>query len=88
VAVGWTVATVVQSVATVTFTGPPIFGLYFGLVGLVAALSARREEPDPDRRPPHTEDAMLIKASAGRASTSLARLHSDTATGFDSRGRT
>ena len=88
VAVGWTVATTVQSVATVTFTGPPIFGLYFGLVGLVAALSARREEPDPGRRPPHTEGAMLINASAGRASTSLARLHSDTATGFDSRGRT
>jgi hypothetical protein len=39
VAVGWTIACLVQSVATVTFTGPPIFGVYFGLVGVVAALS-------------------------------------------------
>jgi hypothetical protein len=38
-AAGWTVACLVQSVATVTFTGPPIFGLFFGLVGVVAALS-------------------------------------------------
>ena len=36
---GWIVASLVQSVATVTFTGPPVFGLVFGLVGIVAALS-------------------------------------------------
>jgi hypothetical protein len=39
VAIGWMVACLVQSVATVTFTGPPIFGVFFGLVGVVAALS-------------------------------------------------
>jgi hypothetical protein len=36
---GWLVACTVQSVATVTFTGPPVFGLLFGLVGVVCALS-------------------------------------------------
>ncbi len=35
----WLVAGLVQSVATVTFTGPPIYGLLFGLAGVVAALS-------------------------------------------------
>jgi hypothetical protein len=35
----WLVAGLVQSIATVTFTGPPAFGLFFGLVGIVAALS-------------------------------------------------
>jgi hypothetical protein len=35
---GWLVASLVQSVATVTFTGPPVFGLVFGMVGIVAAL--------------------------------------------------
>jgi hypothetical protein len=49
VAVGWTVACLVQSVATVTFTGPPIYGLYFGLVGVVTALADRREaEPSSE----------------------------------------
>jgi hypothetical protein len=42
VAAGWTIACLVQSVATVTFTGPPIYGLFFGLVGVVAALSDQR----------------------------------------------
>jgi hypothetical protein len=42
-AVGWTVAGVVQSIGTVTFTGPPVFGLFCGLVGVVAALSDPRE---------------------------------------------
>jgi hypothetical protein len=40
---GWVVASLVQSVATVTFTGPPTFGLVFGLIGIVAALA----DPDP-----------------------------------------
>ena len=35
----WLVAGLVQSVATVTFTGPPVYGLIFGLAGVVAALS-------------------------------------------------
>lgn len=43
VVVGWTIACLVQSVATVTFTGPPAYGFYFGLVGVVAALSDNRE---------------------------------------------
>jgi hypothetical protein len=45
---GWVVASVVQSVATVTFTGPPVFGLLFGLVGIVAALSDPAAPADPD----------------------------------------
>jgi hypothetical protein len=45
VAVGWTVACLVQSVGTVTFTGPPVFGLFFGLVGVVAALSDHSRDP-------------------------------------------
>ena len=35
----WLVAGLVQSVATVTFTGPPVYGLLLGLAGVVAALS-------------------------------------------------
>jgi hypothetical protein len=38
---GWLVASLVQSVATVTVTGPPAYGLLFGLAGVVAALSAK-----------------------------------------------
>jgi hypothetical protein len=38
-ATGWLVASAVQSVATVTFTGPPTYGLVFGLVGIVAVLA-------------------------------------------------
>jgi hypothetical protein len=38
--VGWLVAGLVHSVATVTFTGPPTVALIFGLVGIVGALSA------------------------------------------------
>jgi hypothetical protein len=52
VAAGWTIACLVQSVATVTFTGPPVYGLYFGLVGVVTALSDRRGSDD---RPAHPE---------------------------------
>lgn len=44
-AVGWTLACLVQSVGTVTFTGPPVYGLFFGLVGVLAALSDPRDEP-------------------------------------------
>ena len=52
----WIVASVVQSVATVTFTGPPVFGLVFGLAGIVAALS------DPDH--PDHADHLARSASA------------------------
>jgi hypothetical protein len=53
VTMGWMVACLVQSIATVTFTGPPMFGLFFGLVGIVAALSDAdhsRSTPAPDSR--------------------------------------
>jgi hypothetical protein len=42
---GWLVAGLVQSVATVTFTGPPTFGLLFGLVGILAALGDTGDSP-------------------------------------------
>jgi hypothetical protein len=44
---GWLVASLVQSVATVTFTGPPAYGLLFGLIGVVTALSATTRSTDP-----------------------------------------
>jgi hypothetical protein len=53
VTIGWMVACLVQSVATVTFTGPPVFGVFFGLVGIVAALSDAdhsRSTPEPESR--------------------------------------
>jgi hypothetical protein len=49
-AAGWLVTCAVQSVATVTFTGPPVFGLLFGLIGIVCALS------DGDRAAPGATD--------------------------------
>jgi hypothetical protein len=42
VAMGWVVSFAVVSVAAVVFTGPPSYGLLFGLAGMLAALS------DPD----------------------------------------
>ena len=42
---GWLVACLVQSVATVSFTGPPVFGVFFGLVGVVTALSDNGADP-------------------------------------------
>jgi hypothetical protein len=45
---GWLVASLVQSVATVTFTGPPAYGLLFGLVGITAALSGTADDEAPD----------------------------------------
>jgi hypothetical protein len=55
---GWLIASLVQSVATVTFTGPPVFGLLFGLVGVVAALSdTQLSDPavPPERTDPSAE---------------------------------
>jgi hypothetical protein len=67
VGLGWTIACLVQSVATVTFTGPPIFGLYFGLVGVIAALS------DPGDRPPSgTEDPRTEAPTAARTAVRTA----------------
>jgi hypothetical protein len=40
---GWLLALVVQSVATVAFTGPPVAGVFFALVGVVTAVA------DPNR---------------------------------------
>jgi hypothetical protein len=45
-ATGWLVASVVQSVATVTFTGPPVYGLLFGLAGIVAVLADGQDGDD------------------------------------------
>lgn len=39
----WLLACLIQSVATVSFTGPPVFGMLFGLVGVLAGL------PEPQR---------------------------------------
>ena len=41
--IGWLIACLVQSIATVSFTGPPVYALFFGLVGVVAALSRQPE---------------------------------------------
>jgi hypothetical protein len=44
---GWVVAYLMLSIASVVFTGPPAFGLLFGLAGIVATLPVR---PDGARR--------------------------------------
>jgi hypothetical protein len=59
VAIGWMVACLVQSVATVTFTGPPVFGLFFGLVGVVAALS----DADHSRSTPAPESRLRVSST-------------------------
>jgi hypothetical protein len=68
VMIGWIVACLVQSVATVTFTGPPVFGLLFGLVGIVAALS----DADHSRSTPEPESRLRVSStrSAWRSSSS------------------
>lgn len=67
VVVGWTIACLVQSVATVTFTGPPIFGVYFGLVGVVAALSDQRGadqgRTDHSRSTPAAESRLRVSST-------------------------
>jgi xanthosine utilization system XapX-like protein len=67
--VGWLVAGLVQSVATVTFTGPPTMALIFGLVGIVGALSAdgapRKDQADEPKaapaREPHEAGARAVR---------------------------
>jgi hypothetical protein len=49
--IGWLIACLVQSIATVSFTGPPVYALFFGLVGIVAVLS-KQPEADPDETAP------------------------------------
>jgi hypothetical protein len=44
VLVGWLVAMVVESIGTVSFTGPPVYATFFSLVGVVAALSDTGQE--------------------------------------------
>lgn len=64
VTIGWMVACLVQSVATVTFTGPPVFGLFFGLVGIVAALSdADRSGSDHSRSTPEPESRLRVSST-------------------------
>ncbi|HEY0811947.1 MAG TPA: hypothetical protein VGE11_01595 [Pseudonocardia sp.] len=43
--IGWLVVLVLQSVGTVAFTGPPVYGAFFALVGICAALSDRAAQP-------------------------------------------
>ena len=63
---GWIVASLVQSVATVTFTGPPVFGLIFGLVGIVAALSdSTRSDSTPSDPTRDTASADGERVRAG-----------------------
>jgi hypothetical protein len=61
VLIGWIVACLVQSVATVTFTGPPVFGLFFGLVGIVAAL------PDADHSRSTPAPTSRLRVSSTRS---------------------
>ena len=42
-AMGWTLAALITSTASVVFTGPPLCGMYFGLIGVLAAFA---EPPD------------------------------------------
>jgi hypothetical protein len=58
---GWVVAGLVQSVATVTFTGPPTFGLLFGLAGVVATLSGPRADDDAPRDVPRSPLAPVVR---------------------------
>ncbi len=37
--IGWLLAMLVESIGTVAFTGPPVYGAFFALVGVCAALS-------------------------------------------------
>jgi hypothetical protein len=58
---GWLVAGLVQSVATVTFTGPPAFGVLFGIAGILAALSRSGDDDSApsDTRPPAGNGRMV-----------------------------
>jgi hypothetical protein len=47
--VAWLVAMLVESIGTVAFTGPPIFGAFFALVGVCAALSDHSASEDAAR---------------------------------------
>ena len=51
--VGWLVALLVESVGTVSFTGPPVSGAFFALVGVVTAL----KDPEPTTEVRGTETA-------------------------------
>lgn len=60
---GWIVAGLVQSVATVTFTGPPTFALLFGIAGILAALSRTGDDDSApsDTRPPAVRRGALMR---------------------------
>jgi hypothetical protein len=62
------VASLVQSVATVTFTGPPVFALVFGLVGIVAVLSESDEADRDGGGAPRARPAAVGAASARSSS--------------------
>ena len=48
--VGWLVAMLVQSIGAVAFTGPPVYGAFFALVGICGALAEPLPAPQPRRR--------------------------------------
>jgi hypothetical protein len=45
--VGWLIAMLVQSVGAVAFTGPPVYGAFFALVGICGALGDRSVTGEP-----------------------------------------
>ena len=59
--IGWRVACLVQSIATVSFTGPPVFALFFGLVGVVASLS---QQPEAARNETARDDEKALDEPA------------------------
>ncbi len=58
--VGWLVAMVVQSVGTVAFTGPPVYGAFFALVGVCGVLGDQGTDTGAA-----TEDAAAGAEEAG-----------------------
>ncbi len=69
--VGWLVALLVESVGTVSFTGPPVSGAFFALLGVVTALSAiddatdhAGQAPAGDRAPADQHDSVRTRVLA------------------------
>lgn len=80
-AAGWIVASLVESVATVTFTGPPGFALIFGLAGIIAAVPDGEgdEELEPELDPGHPDAAMTTMIPVISETTVLPTVTDETA---------
>ena len=50
----------VGSVATVSFTGPPVSGAFFALAGVVTALADRTEEGGHNRSTPGAASRLRV----------------------------